>query len=320
MIRALLLATVALVLGVAAAEYLRGEISFRRWLGHVVRRGDLVALVERRGIYENDVGRAWQADLFANGADPKAIETTIAHEQKRAAMERLIEQARVTAAASGEAIPSGVLEREMDLLRDQFRDQKTWETVLRNAATSPWLLRRGLTENLRDRAWIEKRIGSEIQPNEDECRRYFEEHGAEFQIPPRLRASHLFLAAPEGYPAEVIEGKRALIELLSKRLAIGEAFPALVAEFSEDEATKKRGGDLGWFAAERMLPAVWEAAVKLHRGEISPPVRSGLGFHILRLAQSLPPRALTFEEARPEIVATLENRKRLAVVASLGDH
>jgi parvulin-like peptidyl-prolyl isomerase len=320
MTRALLLATVALILGVAAAEYLRGTHAFRRWLGQVVRRGDLVALVERRGIYQNDVERAWQAELFANGTDPETIESKIRQEQKRVALQRLIEQARVTTAASDQAIPSGALGREMDLLRDQFRDQKTWETVLRNAATSLWALRRAVAENLRDRAWIEKRIASQIQPSNDECRHYFEEHGAEFQIPSRLRASHLFLAAPEGYPAEVVEAKRGLIELLSKRLANREAFPALVAEFSEDEATKKRGGDLGYFGQERMLPAVWEAAEKLHPGEISPPVRSRLGFHLLRLTEALPPRALTFEEARPEINTILENRKRLAAVASLGNH
>jgi peptidyl-prolyl cis-trans isomerase C len=319
MIRALLLATVALVLGVAAAEHLRGNISFRRWLGQVVRRGDLVALVERRGIYKNDLERARQAELFANGADPQVIEPAVAEEQKHAALERLIEQAKVTAAASVQSIPGTAVRREMDLLRDQFRDQKTWEAVLRNAATSAWVLRRAVAENLRDRAWIEARIGAQIQPNDGECRHYFEEHEAEFQEPRRLRASHLFLAAPEGYPAEVIEAKRALIDLLSKRLANGEALPALVAEFSEDAATKKRGGDLGYFAAERMLPAVWDAAGKLHPGEISAPVRSRLGFHILRLTESLPARALTFEEARPEIVATLENQKRLAAVAKLSD-
>ncbi len=317
MTRALLLAAVAIALGVGTAEYLSGNFSFRRGLGHVVRRGDLVTLVDRRGIYDNDVERAWQAELFANGADPQEIEPAIAKEQERGALERLRAEARVTVAARSDSIPDAAVRREMDLLRDQFRDEKTWAAVLRNASTSPWVLRLAVVENLRDRAWIEKQIASQILPNESECRRYFEKHGAEFQAPPRLRASQLFLAAPDGYPAEVIETRRALIDRLSKRLANGEAFPALVAEFSEDEATKKRGGDLGYFAQTRMLPAVWEAASKLHPGEISAPVRSRLGFHILRLTESLPPHALTFEEARPEIVSTLENRKRLAAVTKL---
>jgi parvulin-like peptidyl-prolyl isomerase len=226
----------------------------------------------------------------------------------------------VNAAARDARISTGAVDHEMDLLRWQFRDEKTWEAVLRNAATSRAGLRREAATNLRDRVWIEGRISKEIQPNEGECRRYFAEHRAEFEAPPRVRASHLFLAAPDGYPAEVIETKRALIEQLSKRLANGEAFPALVAEYSEDEATKKRGGDLGYFAAERMLPAVWDAAAKLHPGEISAPVRSRLGFHILRLTESLPARSLTFEEARPEILTTLENQKRLAAVKSLTSH
>src|SRR4029453_4328034 len=132
----------------------------------------------------------------------------------------------------------------------------------------------------------EAQIAARIQPNEAEARRYYDEHRSALDEPSRLRASHLFLAAPEAYPAEVITAKRSLIEELSKRLAAGESFLALVAEFSEDDATKKRGGDLGYFASEPMLPVVFAAAQRLRPGESSAPVRSRLGFHLTRLMES----------------------------------
>ena len=135
-----------------------------------------------------------------------------------------------------------------------------------------------------------------------------------FREPLRLRASHLFLAAPEGYPSEVIEGKRALINMLAARLRNGESFDVLVAEFSEDEATKKRGGDLNYFAEERMLPALFAAAQRLRAGETSAPIRSRLGFHLVRLTHVLPAQEMTFEQALPEIFATLENEKRARAV------
>src|SRR4029453_2679489 len=113
----------------------------------------------------------------------------------------------------------------------------------------------------------EAQIAARIQPNEAEARRYYDEHRSALDEPSRLRASHLFLAAPEGYPVEVIAAKRSLIEELSKRLAEGESFPALVAEFSEDDATKKRGGDLGYFASERMLPVFFAARKGRRPGE-----------------------------------------------------
>ena len=315
--RFVLVATGALLLGGGSGEYLTQNFSFRRWIARVVRHDELPALVGRHGIYGRDVERAWEAELFARGAEPADLESSTASEQKHAALARLITLERLNDAAGHEAIDAATLDRQIDLLCWQMRDEKMWRETLQRAVTSPRQLRGAVANNLRERNWIEDQIAPQIQPNEEECRRYFETHRAGFQEPLRLRASHLFLAAPEGYPGEVIETKRALIDNLAKRLANGEAFPALVAEFSEDEATKKRGGDLGYFAAQRMLPAVFEAAESLRPGETSSTIRSRLGFHIIRLTETRPARALTFEEALPEIRARIENQKRAVACANL---
>jgi parvulin-like peptidyl-prolyl isomerase len=317
MMRLSLLALVAMAFGIGAAEYLTTSFSFRRSIGHVVRRGELQALVGCRGIYDTDVERAWRAELFAIGADTQDIATSTATKQKRLDLQRLIEREKLNAAASGQSINSASVVREMDLLHAQFRDEKSWDSALSNAGIAHRALEREVASDLRDRAWIETEIAPELPPNEREARRFFEEHRADFQEPLRLRASHLFLAAPEGCLPEVIEAKRALIAELAKRLASGESFSALVAEFSEDDATKKRDGDLGYFAEKRMLPAVFAAARQLQPGTMSAPVHSQLGFHLLRLTESLSARALTFEEARPEIDALLANRKRTQAVATV---
>ena len=312
--RVFLVVTISLLLGIGAGEYLTNNFFVRRWIGRVVRRGDLQALVERRGIYDTDVERAWRAQLFANGADAKEIESAIAIQQKQAVLERLFEQTKLDAAAAGQSIESKSIAHEMELLRAQFGDEKSWQHALAGAGLSRRSLAHEVGTSLRDRDWLEAQIAEAIRPNETEIRQYYDQHLSDFLEPLRLRASHLFLAAPDGYPAELIATKRTLIEQLSKRLTNGESFPTLVAEFSEDEATKKREGDLGYFAERRMVPAVFAAARQLHPGETSPPVRSQLGFHIIRLTESRLPRQLTFQEAQREIVARLENQKRIAAV------
>ncbi len=317
MTRVLLALAGALLLGCGSGEYLTKNLSFRRWIARIVRHEELQALVGRHGIYDRDVERAWQAELFARGAAPQDLENSTANEQKRAALGRLIALEKLNDAAANERIDAAAVDQEIDLLRWQMPDEKTWREVLRKAATNPGRLRRAAARNLRERQWIEDQLAPQIRPNEAACRRYFETHRADLQEPLRLRASHLFLAAPEGYPVEVIEAKRALINNLAKRLANGEAFPALVVQFSEDEATRMRGGDLGYFAAERMLPAVFQAAQHLHPGETSAPVQSRLGFHIIRLTETQSARALTFEEARSEITARFENQKRAVACAHL---
>ncbi|HSU86192.1 MAG TPA: hypothetical protein VLI42_05625, partial [Chthoniobacterales bacterium] len=95
MIRALIVVTIGILLGIGAGEYLTSNFSVRRWIGEVVRRGDLQILVGHRGIYDTDVARAWQSELFATGANPQEIEASIAAGQKRAALGRLVKEQKL---------------------------------------------------------------------------------------------------------------------------------------------------------------------------------------------------------------------------------
>lgn len=278
-----------LFLGIAAGEYLTMNFAFRRWLGHIVRRGDLKALVERRGIYDRDLESSGQS------------------------LESLIELAKLDTAAARQPISSGALEHQMDLLRWQFSDEKSWHAMLQKAATNRRALRREVAAYLRGCSWLE----TQIAPNEKSTRPVYDAQTARFQEPLRFRASHLFLAAPDGYPNEVIEAKRALINELAARIKDGESFSALVVEFSEDEATKKRNGDLNYFAESRMLAEIWSAVPALRPGEVSHPIRSRLGFHLIRLTEFKPARLLAFEEAQPEINVALENEQRAEAVRAL---
>jgi PPIC-type peptidyl-prolyl cis-trans isomerase-like protein len=85
-----------------------------------------------------------------------------------------------------------------------------------------------------------------------------------------------------------------------------------------NEATKTRGGDLGFFSQLRVPPDFFAAVIEMHVGEINKPVRTRLGLHIIQLTDREPPRRMTFDEAREEIGFTLENEKRQAVLQNLG--
>ncbi len=91
----------------------------------------------------------------------------------------------------------------------------------------------------------------------------------------------------------------------------------VVAEASEDEATKPRGGDLGFFARDRMPEEFMAEVEKLRPGKPHPPFRSRLGFHILQLTDARPERQMAFEEVRSDIAAYLANAKRAAAVEKL---
>jgi len=111
--------------------------------------------------------------------------------------------------------------------------------------------------------------------------------------------------------------KRIAIRLLFTRLAHGEEFSELAADTSEDEATKMRGGDLGYFSALRMPPDFFAQATKLRLEQASPPIRTRLGFHIVKLTDSKPVGQMPLDEARAEVAVALENQKRQAALGRL---
>jgi len=80
---------------------------------------------------------------------------------------------------------------------------------------------------------------------------------------------------------------------------------------------QKIAGDLGYFSAFRMPPDFFGAATKLRVGQIGPPIRTRLGFHIVQLTDSKPAQQLPFDQTRAEISATLESEKRQGAIKNL---
>jgi parvulin-like peptidyl-prolyl isomerase len=205
----------------------------------------------------------------------------------------------------------------MDLLRYQFASEPAFAKALAAEGSSTAALQAQVTGNLRARQWIEKEIANSLAVTEEECRQHHERNRTEWVQPQRYRASHLFLAAPEGKPPETVEAQRKTIQELAARMAKGEPLAALVAETSEDEATKAISGDLGFFSPARMPPEFIAEVKKLRVGEVSAPFQTSLGFHIVQLTDLKSARELSFEEARPAIEQRLRNNKRVAAVDEL---
>ena len=101
------------------------------------------------------------------------------------------------------------------------------------------------------------------------------------ELPPLLSISHLLVAieASDDRAAEVRAQANAIIDRLKK----GEDFAALAQQYSSDAGSREDGGDLGYFPRGRMVPAFEEAAFTLRQGEISAPVRTKFGYHIIKV-------------------------------------
>jgi parvulin-like peptidyl-prolyl isomerase len=281
------LIVLALLAGVIASELLCRSVRFRDLAGGLSRRGHLVAIANGKGIYETDLG---------GDEETVASDLIVSENLRRAAAKESIDPARV--------------DREVALLQAQFATGKGFEDSLRASGFSVSSLREKTTTQLRGLQWLEKKIVPASMVSEQECRQFYDAHHEMFMQPLRFRASHLFVAAHEETLPEVVEEKEIAIAAVAERLAKGEAFSQLASEASEDEATKSRGGDLGFFSESRMAPEFIAEIRKLRAAETSKPFRSHLGFHIAQVTEIKAARLLGFEEARAEISVALANERR----------
>jgi parvulin-like peptidyl-prolyl isomerase len=234
------------IAGILCAQLICRSISCRNAFGLLFARGRLLALVHGSGIYEVDVQRAAQ-EAQSRGA-AKGSEPTNAKIEKLFILSRLIANAEVDALARRTPVSRATIDRDYGILQHRLRPEAIWLRSLHANGFSKRTLQGDVTKGLQAQRWIEQQIATRSQVTSEECLRYYRAHPEMYAQPMRFRASHLFLAAPPGTPAEVVDAKRRAIERIFTRLAHGEKFADLARVASEDEATKTLGGDLNYFS------------------------------------------------------------------------
>ncbi len=147
--------------------------------------------------------------------------------------------------------------------------------------------------------------------SEEELRLRYDAASERYLTPEARRASHILIETSDERDEADAE---ALARELRERLADGEDFAALAAEYSADQASAEQGGELGLIEPGDMVEAFEDALYDLDaEGDISQPVETRFGFHLIRLDGIRPPEGMSFEEARDEILAEYVERESEAM-------
>ncbi len=144
-------------------------------------------------------------------------------------------------------------------------------------------------------------IAAEVEVTEEEVLRYYEENIDLFSSETERRASHILIATDELDDAAALERAN---EALS-RINAGEDFAALAAEFSDDPGSAGQGGDLGWSAAGVFVPEFEAALFELERDEISVPVKTQFGYHVIKLTDIRPGASKPLADVRDGLLEDL---------------
>jgi parvulin-like peptidyl-prolyl isomerase len=117
-----------------------------------------------------------------------------------------------------------------------------------------------------------------------EVERWHRQHLDKYSAPELVRASHI-LISPISSSAAADRAARVLADSLLARIRAGESFSTLAARYSDDPATKDKGGDLGVFARGTMLQGFEDAAFAMQEGDLAGPIKTDVGYHIIRCTE-----------------------------------
>jgi peptidyl-prolyl cis-trans isomerase D len=150
--------------------------------------------------------------------------------------------------------------------------------------------------------------GSKVSISDEELQDYFDENREEFNTPKTVEARHILLKVDQNAgPEDVEKARKRALDIL-KMAREGKGFPELAKKYSEGP-TRDRGGYLGKFKREAMVKPFADKAFSMKAGEISEPVRTRFGWHIIKLEKVNEASSLSFDEAKKKIQKKLTGNK-----------
>jgi peptidyl-prolyl cis-trans isomerase D len=143
---------------------------------------------------------------------------------------------------------------------------------------------------------------------EAEVKAAYEARASQYRVEEQRRASHILLETREQAEQVAAEAKKA-----------PGRFAELAKKHSQDPGSAQNGGDLGTFGPGMMVKAFEDAVFSMKEGEISGPVQSEFGFHVIHVTGVQPERARPFEDVRKEIAEELSREKGMKKFAAAAE-
>lgn len=143
--------------------------------------------------------------------------------------------------------------------------------------------------------------GATVEVTDETLRSYYDSNQDKFGLPELRKASHILIKLSQDADESAVAEARGKIEALAQRLEQGEDFAELAKANSQDPGSAATGGDLGYFGKGMMDPAFETATFALEPEQVSEPVRSQFGLHLIKLHDIKAGDVKPFEQVKPEL-------------------
>jgi len=213
---------------------------------------------------------------------PDATESLIADQivEKEAAKEKV-------------TVTDKEIQEELDATIESYGGEEAYTSALESSG----MTEKDMKKDIKVYLQTVKLIESRVTITDEEIETYFNENKETFATAAQVEASHI-LVDDEATAKEV-----------AAKLADGGDFAELAKEYSTDTASAENGGVLGYFGAGEMTEAFEKAAFAMKVGEISEPVKTDYGYHIIKVTGKKDAKEANLEDSTAEIKETLKQER-----------
>ena len=221
---------------------------------------------------------------------------------------------------------------------DKVGSKEQLDLILKQNGMTASQFKKDLEEEVKMKKLAEQLGSSDV--SDAEAQKFYKDNIDRFKYPEKVRASHILIAADPDEIEEIIRSDAANKDLavneinakvneeLNARKAKADklynevkndidSFARLAKENSDDTTTAVKGGDLGFFAKEEMVPEFSKAAFAQRPNTVSPVVKSQFGYHIILVTDRMEAGQQPFEKAKADIKNYLTNQKQLKLLDDL---
>ena len=222
---------------------------------------------------------------------------------RKEAMEEMIEQELVRQAAEARNIE--VAAEEIDIaiaeISEPFKNAGEFNRRIQSEGFTSDSYREHIRRMIAAKRYLDDIRMGVADVSDEALEKYYRDNQYRLTFPEQVRVRHILLTwKPMGTTDDRAAIRAQMVPILERARA-GEDFAALAREVSDDYATRQNGGDTGLFQRGQMAPAFEDVAFALQPGEISDPVETSFGVHILRLEERREARLLPLDEIREKL-------------------
>lgn len=231
----------------------------------------------------------------------------------------VLEVLRQEAATFDVTVTDRDVDEEIAKMKAMFQgDEERFEAALESQDLTLEQLERSIRETLLIDL-MKAAVAKDVTVTEEEVKAYYDSHKSEYVEQESREVRHILISpfktlAGGAVSSTASEGEwqaaKSEAEKVRTDIQNGADFITQVEQYSDDEATNEDGGDLGAIIRGQMVPAFEEAVFTLQKGDLSEPVRTQFGYHIIQVTDITPERQIAYDQVKESIRTTLLNQQQ----------